>query len=245
MCGALLKKLESYVRLSHSDKKALESAFAEAPNWVGARKDLIREGETPQGVNLIMEGWAYRYKQLEDGRRQILAFFLPGDLCDLNIELLRTMDHSIGAITSVKYQSVSSARIEQLTNTSPRVEKALHWETLVNIAIQREWTVNLGQRRGIERIAHLFCELFLRLSAIGQTSASECEMPLTQTDLADATGLSAVHANRVLQELRSTQVISFNGKKLKIHNFSLLREISLFDESYLHLHTEGSKFDAP
>jgi CRP-like cAMP-binding protein len=181
---------------------------------------------------------------MEDGRRQVIAFLLPGDLCDLNIFILREMDHSICAITALNYAEIDPEALSALTLAHPRITQALWWEALMTAAIQREWSMSLGQRTATERIAHLLCELFFRLRAIGLTADFTCELPLTQADLADASGLSAVHVNRTLQELRAANLIILRGKILTIPNLDALKTAALFNPNYLHLDREGSRFDA-
>ncbi|AWN42377.1 Crp/Fnr family transcriptional regulator [Methylobacterium durans] len=239
----LIRKLEQFVQLSPEDKLALEAASRKV-RLVGPHQDIISEGDSPEHVNLILEGWACRYKQLEDGRRQILSFFLPGDLCDPHIFVLREMDHSIGTITPVRLAEIPAETLSDLTDRYPRITKALWWEMLVTVAVQREWTVNIGQRMGLERIGHILCELFIHLRGVGLTDENSCLLPVTQIDLGDATGLSNVHVNRVLQELRMNGLIVLKGKRLTIPDLEALQRVSLFNVNYLHLDREGRRFDA-
>ena len=211
---------------------------------VPARRDIVREGEKPRAVNVVLEGWACRYKQLPDGRRQVVSFFLPGDLCDANIFILKEMDHSIGAITAVRYAEILPADFEDLMAQSPRVTQALWWHELVTAAVQREWTTNVGQRTAFERIAHLFCELFLKLQQVGRTNGTSCDFPLTQIDIADATGLTSVHVNRTLQELRREGLIELANKRLTIPDLAALMNVAMFNPNYLHLDHEGAHLDA-
>lgn len=240
----LVRKLEQFVRLSPADCAVLERAASERVRNFGPRVDIAREGERPKDVQLILSGWACRYKQLEDGRRQVVSFFLPGDICDLNIFILREMDHSIGTITPVSIADLSRDFFDQIGTGYPRIVTAFWWESLVNSAIQREWTMNLGQRTASERMAHLFCEILVRLRLAGLTQADSCEFPLTQADLADATGLSKVHVNRTLQELRSAGLIVLKGKTLVVPNLGRLMNAGLFNANYLHMEREGSQLDA-
>ena len=209
-----------------------------------ARVDISREGDRPRDVHLILSGWACRYKQLEDGRRQIVSFFLPGDMCDLNVFILKEMDHSIGTITQVTIADLSREFFDEISAGYPRIATALWWETLVNAAIQREWTMNLGQRTAYERMAHLFCEIFFRLRLTGLTDGLSCDFPLTQADLADATGLSKVHVNRTLQELRAADLVILRDKTLTIPNLERLMDAGLFNANYLHMEHEGRQLDA-
>lgn len=240
----LIRKLEQFVRLSTADRETLMRASASRVRRFGPRVDITHEGDRPRDVHLILSGWAYRYKQLEDGRRQIVSFFLPGDMCDLNVFILKEMDHSIGTITSVTLADLSREFFDEISTGYPRIATALWWETLVNAAIQREWIVNLGQRSASERMAHLLCEIFFRLRLAGLTRHDSCELPLTQADLADATGLSKVHVNRTLQELRSAELIALRDKTLTVPNLERLMSAGLFNANYLHLDREGSHLDA-
>ena len=240
----LIRKLEQFVRLSPADRAIVTRASSERLRKFAPRVDITREGDKPKDVHLILTGWACRYKQLEDGRRQVVSFFLPGDMCDLNVFILKEMDHSIGTITAVTMADLSREFFDEISAGYPRIATALWWETLVNAAIQREWTMNLGQRTASERMAHLLCEIFFRLRLAGFTEGLSCEFPLTQADLADATGLSKVHVNRTLQELRAAGLVVLKGKTLTVPNLERLMNAGLFNANYLHMEREGSQLDA-
>lgn len=240
----LIRKLEQFVRLSAADRNILTQAATSRVRKFGPRVDITREGDRPKDVHLIISGWACRYKQLEDGRRQIVSFFLPGDMCDLNVFILREMDHSIGTITSAAVADLSREFFDEISAGYPRIATALWWETLVNAAIQREWTMSLGQRTASERMAHLLCEVFLRLRLAGFTQGDSCEFPLTQSDLADASGLSKVHVNRTLQDLRSSELIILRGRTLTVPSLERLMDAALFNANYLHMEREGRQLDA-
>ena len=244
MVASLAFRLQAFTRLSQDDLQAIERVSRKHSKEVPPRRDLIREGEKPRAVFLIQEGWACRYKTLPDGRRQIVGFFVPGDLCDLNIYILKEMDHNIGAITKVRAAEIGREDFERLLIERPRVTQALWWDELVTVSIQREWTLNIGQRTAFERLAHLFCEMFLRLQVVGLTRGDSCDFPLTQVDLADATGLTAVHVNRTLQELRRTGLIELHGKRLAVPNMEALKDAAMFNDNYLHLAHEGAHLDA-
>ncbi|KQT49961.1 cyclic nucleotide-binding protein [Methylobacterium sp. Leaf456] len=233
MVNPLVRKLENFVRLSPEERNSLDRVIQNTRR-LGPREDVVRDGDRPRHVNLILEGWACRYKQLEDGRRQVISIFLPGDMCDPHVFVLKNMDHSLGTLTSCLVAEVSEASIREVTAESRRLEEALWWEMLVQAAIQREWTVSLGQRLATERLGHLFCELFKRLEAVGLTNGTSCEFPITQADLGDAMGLSTVHINRTLKELRAAGLIRLRGRQLTIPDFAALQSASLFDPSYLH-----------
>ncbi len=227
-------KLQQFVPLSETDRHALDRFACERVRHFTAREDVLREGDDPRFINLILSGWACRYKQLGDGRRQIIAFLLPGDLCDHNIFLLREMDHSLGTLAPVTLAEISRETFETVTHGHPALARAFNWETLVNAAIQREWTMNLGQRDAFERMAHLFCELFHRLHTIGLAEGDSYHLPLTQVDLADATAMTPVHVNRTLQELRARGLLELKRRRLTIPDLAALEAAALFTPNYLH-----------
>lgn len=236
MNNPLVCRLAQFNQLSCADKQAIERISSENVRKVAPPEDLISEGDEPKTVNVILEGWACRYKHLEDGRRQIIGFLLPGDICDLHMDVLREMDHSIGTISAVTLAEISSDTIAALPAKHPAVTRGLWWLALVAAAIQREWIVSLGQRHAVERIAHLLCELFMRLRSAGLTDGDSCQLPLTQADIADASGLSNVHANRVLQELRARQLIRLKNKVLTVPDLPALMRAAHFNPAYLHLY---------
>ena len=240
----LALRLQAFTRLSQDDLAAIDQLAKRGLRDIGARRDLLQEGDPPRVVNLILDGWACRYKTLPDGRRQIVGLFLPGDLCDMNVYLLKQMDHNIGAITALRVAEITREDFERLLARHPRLAEALFWTELVTVAIQREWTLNLGQRSAYERIAHLLCETFLRLRTVGLTSDSMCPFPLTQLDIADASGLTAVHVNRTLQELRRDRLIELQSRILTIPDLEALKSAALFNDNYLHLNHEGAHLDA-
>jgi CRP-like cAMP-binding protein len=232
----LAKLLNFYTPLSHDEQLAVSRLGRNALREVGPRRDVIREGARPGTMRLIVEGWACRFKTLPDGRRQTLGFSIPGDLCDPNLFMLEKMDHSIGAITPLTYAEIGRSELEALTYLHPRVGEALARSELVRAAIQREWVLNIGQRCAREHLANLIAELVHRLAAIGRVRGTSCEFPLTQADLADATGLTPVHVNRVMKELRGDGVIELEHRRLIIPDLARLEKIGLFNPTYLHEH---------
>lgn len=244
MATFLIRKLEQFTKLSADDKRALEEAASAKTRQLEAREDIIQEGDKPRRISLILEGWASRYKVLEDGRRQITTFLVPGDLCDMRMFILKEMDHSVGTLSRTKIAEIPTETILALTDNHPRLSRAFWWNSLVEEAINREWIVNLGQRDAFERMAHLLCELFIRLRAVGLTNGTSCELPLTQAELGDALGISAVHVNRTLMDLREAGLIVLKGKTLTIPDMDALQEAGLFNPNYLHLDREGQHLDA-
>jgi CRP-like cAMP-binding protein len=212
----------------------LERAIAEGLQLAGSGEDLVVEGDPADRVRIVLSGWLCRYKTLEDGRRQIVNFIFPGETCDAHSFLLAKMDHSIATITQVTYAEIHRARFETMVASDRSLAEAFWCDTLVNAAIQREWTINLGRRVALERVAHLFCEIFERLRPVGLVDGNSCTFPVTQMDLADATGLSVVHLNRTLQELRASGLIVLRERTLTINNLDALRDAALFSPNYLH-----------
>jgi CRP-like cAMP-binding protein len=230
----LVRKLSNFTALSSDEREALVRATGTVSIFKPG-DDIVQRGDLTGGVRLIIEGFACRYKLLEDGRRQILGYLLPGDLCDLHVFLLKRMDHSITAMSVSKVAVISQSSVLTFTDKYPNLTRALWWSTLLGEAITSEWVVNLGQRTAYERMAHLFCELYHRLRAIGSLDGSSYYLPLTQTGLGDTLGLSNVHVNRTLQELRSQRLISFKSGLLTVHDLPKLERVGFFSADYLHL----------
>ena len=162
--------------------------------------DIIDEGEPPSDVHLVLEGFACSYKVLPNGSRQIFAYLIPGDLCDLNAFILDRMDHNIGTLSACRVVDIPRDRILEMTRR-PQIARALMWCRLVEEATLREWLVNIGQRNAEQRIAHLFCEVHLRLKSIGLADGREFQLPIAQAEIGDTMGISAIHVNRSLQSL--------------------------------------------
>ena len=231
----VVRRLTAFRRLSEKGAAAIESALQHKTVKAATGEDLAREGDRPDKVRIFLSGWACRYKVLEDGRRQILSFILPGDTCDAHIYLFAAMDHSIGALTPVVYSELERAAFEQLIAADISVAEAFYCEMLAASSVQREWAINLGRRDALERVAHVFCELFERLRVVGLVDGNSFSFPVTQMDLADATGLSTVHLNRTLQELRASRVITLRDRNLTIHDYRALSNMAMFNSNYLHL----------
>lgn len=234
MPNALVRKLEGYAPLDASDRERLLDV-CEKTVVIEADRYITRIGDSPKDVVVILEGFAVRSKLLRDGRRQIFAFLVPGDFCDLHVAVLDQMDHDILSMMPCRVAQISRDAVREMTETRPKLAKALWWCTLVDEAILREWLVNLGQRDAEQRIAHLFCELHTRLHAIGLTTDGSFSLPITQNELGDTMGLSAVHVNRSLRSLRDAGLVSFRGRVIQIPDVERLQHFADFDPSYLHL----------
>jgi CRP-like cAMP-binding protein len=230
----VLRRLNAFRRLSDAGIAALDRAVRERILRADTGQDLICEGDRPDRVRFVLSGWLARYKTLHDGRRQIVNFVLPGDTCDAMAYLLSEMDHSIGTLTPAIYSELDRQQFEDLMASDRTLAEALLCETLAVNAMQREWAVNVGRRVAPERVAHLLCETIERLRPVGLFDGNSCTFPVTQTDLADATGLSAVHLNRTLQELRAAGLIVLRERTLTVNDLDALQEAALFNPNYLH-----------
>lgn len=231
---ALLRKLSTFVDLN-SEEVALLSRLTADIRPAPAKSDINSEGNRPNYLHLIVQGWAARYRILPDGTRQITAFLIPGDFCDFHVSILKSMDHSITALTNCKVAWIVSDLFDQLTAEHPRLTRGLWWCTLLDESILRAWIVNLGRRDAYHRIAHQICELHRRLSMIGLVEQGRFDFPVTQVELSDATGLTPVHVNRILKRLRAEEIIDLSRKEINIKNLETLQRIAEFDPTYLHL----------
>jgi CRP-like cAMP-binding protein len=229
----LLAKLETLTPLPAEERRALIE-ICRNPRDLGPRRSIIREGDRPDHVHLMVEGWAARYKLLNDGSRQITAFLIPGDFCDLHVTILAAMDHSISTLTNARVCYVPRGEMDALT-ARPHLTRAFWWATLVDEAVLRAWLVNIGRRDAFEAIGHLMCELYLRLRNVGLTTDHSYELPLTQEEIGDALGLTPVHVNRVLQRMRADGLITLNRSALTIHDYRRLEKASGFNANYLHI----------
>lgn len=230
----LIRKLEGYAPLSGDEKKLIDELASARVEDFAAKSDIISDGDSPDHVHLVLEGWAARYKVLQDGSRRIMAFLIPGDFCDLHITVLERMDHGIMALSPCKVAHLDSDRLNQITAEHSTLARALWWMTLVDEAVLRRWVINVG-RPGPAAIAHLLCEIHLRMNAVGLVEGNRLELPLTQEELADAIGLTPVHANRVIQNLRQRELIELKSRSLYIPDVKALAGAGGFDDSYLHL----------
>lgn len=227
-------KLSTFVELSAEEVNAIAAVMANTV-VVPSRTLLATQGDEPKELYFLLEGMMVRHKELVDGSRQILSILLPGDACDIGVTLLDQRDHSITAAGPCRIARVSDSSIEWLSTSYPRIRAAFRWATLSEEAITREWLVNVGQRDAVARTAHFLCELFHRNLAIGQVHNQSIVLPLTQHEIADVLGISSVHMNRVLQELRASDLFTLYAGRLTIHSLQALEDRASFDPSYLHL----------
>lgn len=238
LANPLTKKLLWHGALADSERAALD-VMLERTREFSAGEDLVREGDKPTNSILLLSGFAARYTLVDDGRRQIMAIHVVGDFVDLHSFVLKTMDHSVGALTRCRVALVPHEFLKGVTERLPHLTRLLWLDTLVDAATHREWIVGMGRRSALEQLAHLICELYVRLEVLGQVDGATFELPLTQTDLGDALGLSLVHINRTVRELREADLIKWRGARVTIKDWNKLATLAQFDPTYLHLNREG------
>lgn len=233
MANAFVRKIRAFAALDEDDTRLLEGACRNVQSFP-ARRDLIREGDKPGPVFVFLEGWGCRYKLLPEGGRQITAFLMPGDFCDMHVAVLDEMDHNIATLTEARVATIDRPEMERLIASRPSITHAFWRTQIVDESVLRAWIVSMGRRNAHERVAHLLCELYLRAANIGLIEGGEFELPLTQVMLADSLGLTPVHVNRVLRHLREEKAVMLKRGKLTISDTGKLARIAGFDDSYLH-----------
>jgi CRP-like cAMP-binding protein len=235
MTNPMTMKMEQYIRFDQADRQRLNKLLS-FPTENYARNDtILAEGAKIDTIHLVLTGLAARAKILPDGGRQIMAFLVPGDLCDVEVFILEAMDHTITAVSDTTCVVIPAKIIEGLLTESSTLTKALWWSTMVDSAILREWIIDHGRRDARERIAHICYELLVRYRVIAETTDDTFPFPITQDDLADATGMTPIHANRTLQQLRSEGLIELKNKSLTILDPPRLKKVAQYESSYLHL----------
>src|SRR3954465_8135283 len=235
----LIRKLESILVLSEDETDVLRNVSGTIKT-VGPRQDLVREGDRPHECCLILDGFAYRYKLTETGKRQIFSFHIPGDIPDLQSLPLDVMDHSLSSLTTCKVMYISHETVRDLMRRCPRIGDAFWRDTLIDAAVFREWMVCLGRREAYGHMAHLLCELYVRLKSVGLTNGDGYAFPLTQAEFGDALGLSTVHVNRTLQDLRGDGLITMRNGSVTVLDWDRLKEAGEFDPTFLHLSKEAA-----
>ncbi len=234
MIETLLHKLRQRDALSAEEEQALADCIA-GPESIPARKTVVRRGEPLHRSILLLEGLMCRYKDLRDGRRQITALHVPGDFLDLHGFTLKHLDHDVMALAPSRIAFARHEQLTHLTEAYPHLTRLLWFSTNLDAAMHREWELSLGQRTGAARAAHLFCEVYERLRIVGHARGTTFAFPLNQSELGECLGLTVVHTNRVLRELREAGLVDFARKAVVIHDLEKLRTFAEFDPSYLYL----------
>jgi CRP-like cAMP-binding protein len=242
LLDGVVRKLAGHTPLDADDCDAIR-ALPYTLRTLDPGSYLVREGDLPQYCCVLVSGFAYRHKVTGDGQRQILAIHMAGEFVDLHNIYLDVSDHNVQALTRSQVAFVPRPAVGELSQVRPNVARAMWTDTLIDASIFREWVVNVGRRTSIARIAHLLCEFALRMEESGLSKDGVYQLPMTQEQLADAVGLTAVHVNRVLKELGRLGLIVRDKRSVSIPDWEKLRHIGDFNSRYLHL--ESGDFAPP
>lgn len=233
--AVMLRKLGLWAPLKASDKEAL-LGLPFSVVAVPKHQAFVTEGDVVTHCWLMISGYCVRYKIVGDGGRQIISIHMKGDLVDLQNAILGIADHGVQALTNCRMAKIPIQNIRELTNTNPVIKDALWYDSLVDASIHREWVANVGRRDAHTRIAHLLCEFALKLEAVTLGEQLDYELPMTQDQLADATGLTPVHVNRILKQLAAEGLIErATARSVVIGDWKRLAAAGDFRPEYLHL----------
>jgi CRP-like cAMP-binding protein len=230
----IVRQLNTIASLSEPAKQAVAGLPMHVVS-LEADQEILREGDRSSQCYVILEGFVANFKITATGKRQIVAYYLAGDIPDLQSLHLPVLDSSWITITPCKVGFIQHENLHRLCERHPDITKVLWRWTLIAASIYREWVTNVGQRNASARVAHLLCEVITRMRAVGLTRDYTCEFAMTQTELADATGMSTVHINRTLQELRRAKLITLKENTLTAIDWEGLQEAGEFDPAYLHI----------
>jgi CRP-like cAMP-binding protein len=227
-------KLRARDEISAEEEAAIRSSvLSRGP--VPADFTIIQPGEELSHSTLLLDGIACRYKDMRDGQRQITELHVPGDFLDLHSFTLKRLDHFVMALTPCKLAVLPHAHLTDITERYPHLTRVYWFGTNLDAAIHREWAVSLGRRSALSRVAHLFCELDVRLGIVGLAEGAHYDLPLTQAEAADCLGITSIHFNRILQELRQRKLLEWKGGSVSILNRNELASVAEFDPAYLYL----------
>jgi CRP-like cAMP-binding protein len=236
------RKVESIAAftLSETETAALHAVPMHVASF-DADQDIVREGDRPLQSFAILEGIVAIYKSTRSGKRQVMAYHVPGDVPDLQSLHLKVLDNSISTVSPCRIGFIQHDALRALFRAHPRLGEVFWRMTLIDAALYREWVLNIGRREAYARMAHLFCELITRLDVVGLAPDRTCPLPMTQPELADALGVTPVHVNRVLGDMREAGLITLRSRRLTVHDWEGLKAAAEFDPTYLHL---GSRDEA-
>lgn len=232
--ASLVRKLGLLSAIDADDEHALLS-LPRRPGAARSREFLVREGDNPTECCLLIEGFAARSKVAADGGRQIVSFHVPGDILDLQHLFLAQADHNVQAITDVKVVWIPMAELRALIQERPAIGTGFWRDALVDASVFREWVLNVGRRDAKTRIAHMLCEFLVRCEAAGLSTPQRMQLPFTQEEIGDATGLTPVHVNRMLKALTDEGLITRKGRFLEIRDWPTFKKVGGFSEAYLHV----------
>lgn len=236
LAAPILRRIESIALfdLSQDERDALAALPLQEVLFT-ARQDIVREHAKPDRCFAVLSGIAASYKTTYAGVRQVLTYYVAGDLPDLQSLHLEVLDTSISAASACRVGFVRHSNLRAVMQAHPRLGDVFWRAGLIDSAMVRAWLLNNGRREANARMAHLLCELLVRLEAVGLAQDHTCAMPLTQVELADALGVTSVHVSRVLRDLRAAGTITLRGGRLEVHDWATLTELAEFDPTYLHL----------
>jgi CRP-like cAMP-binding protein len=234
MLGKLLLKLRARDEVTETEERVLRNAVSETKEFKADEVVVRAETETTAS-NVLIEGIACRYKDLGGGERQITELHVPGDFVDLHSFPLKRLDHHVLALTPCRFAIVPHERLKAITEQYAHLTRLLWFLAMLDASIHREWMLSLGRRPAVARIAHLFCEMNMRLGMVGLANGGSYDLPLTQTEMAECKGITAVHVNRTLKELREEGLVTFRGGSVTIHDLKRLEKVAEFNPSYLYL----------
>jgi len=234
MISVHLKKLRKRTEISAEEERAIRGVVAETRR-VRSDEIVVRAGEPLDHSLMLLEGWLARSKDLPSGERQVTELHVAGDFADLHSFTLKHLDHDVMSLSDCTVAVVPHDRLKELTERHPRLGRVYWLATNIDAAIHREWALSLGKRSAISRMAHLLCELYVRLSIVGQTAQDGYAFPLTQRELSECLGLTTVHVNRTVQELRRRGLVELENRRLTILDRPALEAVADFDPTYLYL----------
>lgn len=236
-----LRKIDSVALFRPTEAEL--SALAAVPMQMAQfepYQDIVREGDRPSRSFALMEGIACTYKSTRAGKRQVMGYHVPGDMPDFQSLYLEVLDISIATVSPCRIGFVTHEAVRALLRAHPRLNEVFWRATLIDAAIVREWMLNTGRRDAYARMAHLFCELVTRLGAVGLAPERSCELPMTQPELADALGITPVHVNRTIRDLKTAGLITLRSRRLTVTDWDGLRSAAEFDPTYLHFRAQDA-----
>lgn len=234
MIDHLLLKLRARDEISAVEEAALRGAVSDVKE-ISSDKTFIRAGQELSESTLLLDGLLCRYKDLREGQRQIMELHVAGDFADLHSLTLKRLDHNVMTLTRCRVALVPHENLKKITRDHPHLTRILWFSTTLDAAIHREWMLSLGRRSALSRTAHFFCEMRIRLGLVGLAEENAYALPITQIDLAECLGLTAVHINRTLKELRERGLVEFRSSRVTIQDLAALERVAEFDPAYLHL----------
>ncbi len=230
----LVAKLTHHVGLERGDIDAIERAFGRDVRLLDDRIPIVEAGEAPRAIHVLLDGWAVRELAMRDGRRQIVSILIAGDIVDFNAFMMARADMDVRTVGQASVASLDRASLSRLNQESPNTGQALWWEAMVGASIQREWSANIAARRAEPRIANLLCNLLARRMLVDGVEGNAIACPLTQSDLANACGLTQEHLNRTLRGLRARGLVELRQGMIHLPDPERLAAIAEFSSAHLH-----------